>query len=377
MSGIVGHVMYALLGAKIAAERGLPVTGVIARHLPSYLCGAYLGSDVQTLPQAICLDTGQEVGYGGVPLQRSPITGGAVKEWTLAHDGAQYTPRDVHRLFYGRAHLIFGFGPAERHLAISWEQLPAYCGAAATDCVAWLGPGERGERALAYLLGWATHVVGDSLIKSFQPGLSLFLLNGQYTPQNRPIQDLVTFHQVGRRELRLDWQRLMASLAETPVEEIQLHYMRVSRPRGALASAFPDGWLPDQAPLLRAVLAKNRRYLRVLAQRWLAELALRPSAGGWECDEGLRAAAGGLPYAQMVALAEQAGFRLALQQIGEAVADLLAAIVRHGSLHRLAGDVVEWEAIAGPWRTTGLTATICGDASRLTPGPGSAESEDF
>ena len=48
------------------------------------------------------------------------------------------------------------------------------------------------------------HVVGDSLIKSEQPGIELFLLNGKYTPQNRPIQDLYAFHVVGRQEMGLD-----------------------------------------------------------------------------------------------------------------------------------------------------------------------------
>src|SRR2546430_10563914 len=126
MSGIVGHIAYALLGAREAARRGFPLGYVVDRHLPSYLIGAYLGCDVQTLPAAICLDTGAEVGYGGQLPPRSPITGGPVQPWALQYDGARYTPRDVHTVFYGRAHVIFGYGPGERDLAIPWARLGAY-----------------------------------------------------------------------------------------------------------------------------------------------------------------------------------------------------------------------------------------------------------
>ena len=73
-----------------------------------------------------------------------------------------------------------------------------------------------------------THIVGDSLIKSVRPDLKLELLDGKYTPRNRPIQDLVTYHEVGRRELRLNWDALLADVADTPVEPIQMHYMRVA-----------------------------------------------------------------------------------------------------------------------------------------------------
>src|SRR6185437_323554 len=113
MSGLIGHVMYAVLGAKAARHRKSPLTGVIHRHYASYLAGAYLGCDVQTLPEAICVDTGQEVGYGTVPLQKSPLTGGSVRPWTIEFAGSRYTARDIHRLFYGRAHLVFGWSQGE------------------------------------------------------------------------------------------------------------------------------------------------------------------------------------------------------------------------------------------------------------------------
>ncbi len=62
MSGIIGHTMYALLGAKAASQRDLPVARIVQRHLSSYLCGAYLGADVGTVPSVICQDTGTPPG---------------------------------------------------------------------------------------------------------------------------------------------------------------------------------------------------------------------------------------------------------------------------------------------------------------------------
>ena len=46
-----------------------------------------------------------------------------------------------------------------------------------------------------------------------RPGLRLTLVDGTYTPTNRPIQDLVTFHEVGRMALGLDWERTLGTLA--------------------------------------------------------------------------------------------------------------------------------------------------------------------
>jgi hypothetical protein len=76
MSGVVGHTLYAILASRKTVERRLPVGGLIHRHFDSFLSGAYLGSDIQTLPEAVCVDTGKSVGYGTVALQQSPITGG-------------------------------------------------------------------------------------------------------------------------------------------------------------------------------------------------------------------------------------------------------------------------------------------------------------
>ncbi len=325
MSGIVGHTIYAILGAKAASHRRLPMAPLIGRHWASYLAGAYLGCDIQTMPEAICVDTGREVGYGTAPLSASPLTGGKVRPFHLNCQGQQYRPREIHSLFYGRAHVTFGWAPQEKKLVLPWQHLPEYCGAVVKDALTLFGPGER---PLAYVLGWMTHLVGDGLIKSIWPGVTLRLLDGKYTPKNRPIQDLFTYHEVGRKELHLNWPALLADAADTPVEQVQLHYMRVAAPRGRLAEDFPEGWLPEKEPLLRAVVAENRRYLKIYKDHVLEDMRLEQIGTRWECHENLRRATGGLRYAQMVEAAEDAHFRHALWQIAEAIADLFADITQ-------------------------------------------------
>jgi hypothetical protein len=92
MSGIIGHSLFAILGLKAAAARKLPMTALAAQHQASFLAGAYLGSDIQTLPEAVCVDSGREIGYGTVPMEKSPITGGPVRPWFLTLKDRSYRP---------------------------------------------------------------------------------------------------------------------------------------------------------------------------------------------------------------------------------------------------------------------------------------------
>jgi hypothetical protein len=195
------------------------------------------------------------------------------------------------------------------------------------------------------------HVVSDALIKGVQPGLRLHLLDGQYTPRNRPIQDLVSFHEVGRKELGLNWAALLTDLAETPVEPIQAHYMRVGIPDGALGQEFADGWAPERAWLLEAVLRENRRFLRHYVPAVLAEMELHPTPAGPDCHEELRRTTG-LSYPEMVDLAQRADFRHTLWQIGEAVADMFTAVAqRERRLFDIPRDRrPSWEELTRRWR---------------------------
>lgn len=323
MSGIIGHVMYAVLGHRAASSQGLPVAHLIERHWASYLCGAYLGNDVGTVPAAICEDTGQPVGYGAQTLARSPLTGGRVKPWTLKFGGQQLTPREIHDRFYGRAHIAFGWRGADAALAVPWEKLPDYFAAAASDAMELFGPGER---PLAYCLGWMTHVVGDGLIKSVAPGVDLHLLDGKYTPANRPIQDLMTYHEIGAKELGLDWPALLRDVVETPIEPAQTHYMRTAIRRGRLGKFTAAGWRPKDEPLLLSILAENRSYQRIRNGRIIKELALRDTPAGPQCNPALSKRAGGLTWPQMKAMAEKARFRRALWQMGERVAEIFGEV---------------------------------------------------
>lgn len=348
MSGVIGHTMYAMLAAKASAARGSPVAPIVRRHWASYLAGSYLGCDIQTMPEAICVDTGREVGYGTVPLERSPLTGGEVRPFRLAFQGNEYLPRQIHERFYGRAHLVFGWHANDRALMVPWDHLPDYCSLVVEDALDLFGPGER---PLAYVFGWMTHVVGDSLIKSIRPGITLNLLDGKYTAKNRPIQDLVAFHEVGRKELGLNWLALLTDMVETPVEPVQLHYMRVARPQGNLARDFKDGWLPDQEGLLRAVLAENRRYLRFHVADVLRDLELQRVGDRWECNETLRRATGGLTYSQMLEAADRAQLRGALRQMAEAIADLFDQVAERVPQlkHMPRNDGPNWQELTRAW----------------------------
>ncbi|MFV1994193.1 MAG: hypothetical protein ACC661_02055 [Verrucomicrobiales bacterium] len=345
MSGIIGHTTYAMLAAKAADARRLSVAPVIARHYSSYLAGSYLGCDVQVMPAAICVDTGEGVGFGSLALERSPITGGEVRPWTLSFDGREYLPREIHETFYGRSHLILGWKAKNKELAVPFAQLLDYLADASGDTIELFG---QQERSLAYLLGWMTHVAGDGLIKSVLDGINLHLLDGKYTAKNRPVQDLVTFNDIGMGELGLDWSALLAGLVKTPVEPVQFHYMRCRERQGRLGAHFENGWAPENGPLLRAVLEENRRYQRIRNLRLIKQLALTESSSGeLVCDSELSFKTGGLTYQEMVAAAREANFRQALWRMGEIIADLFEKVIeRQERLQELPPS--DGPALAGP-----------------------------
>jgi len=344
MSGFFGHAVYAALAANEAERRKLDFAPVMRRHWANFLAGSYLGCDIQTMPEAVCVDTGREVGYGTAPLERSPITGGPVRPYQFRFRDQAYRPRQIPEVFYGRSHLVFGWSAAERRWTLPWDHLPEYCALVVQDATELFGPGQR---PLAYALGWIAHVVGDALIKSVHPGVELHLLDGKYTPKNRPIQDLVAFHTIGRKELGLDWSALIDAIADTPVEPVQSHYMRVAPPRGNLAAVYSDAWLPQQQDLLQAVMAENRRYFRIWTRLEYDLLQLRQTSAGWECHEDLSRLTGGLSCADMMQAAEQAGLRTAIGQIAKRIVDIWDEVAGLNSWHVIAAGDGDWPKGAG------------------------------
>jgi hypothetical protein len=329
MSGLVGHSMYGILALQMAEEKKLPVAPALRQHLASYLAGAYIGCDIQVMPEAICVDTGREVGFGTVPLTKSPLTGGGVKPWTMTHEGRQYRPTEIHQLFYGRSHLVFGWHGDDAKLAVPWDHLADYCALVVRD---WRGLGEPTDRGLAWLFGWMVHIVGDSLIKSIRPGIKMQLLDGTYTPRNRPIQDLYTFHEVGVKEMKLDWKKLFEDMAGTPIEAIQPHYMRIARAGGTLGKTYAEGWKPEEAGLLQAVLKENHRWLMHHAQDVLRDMALTPGPDGPAVSENVSLATGGLSYARMIELAEKAQMKDTLNIIATESVNLFDQVIAQGVL---------------------------------------------
>ena len=351
MSGVIGHVMYAILGAKASASRRLPIMSVINHHYPSYLAGAYRGCDIQTMPSGINLKSGDPFGYGTLPSGVSELNGLPVKPWRFRFQYRDYTSKEVTDLFYGRSHLVLGWSADDLALSLPWDHLPDYIGSVVEDSFELFGPGRR---QLAYVLGWAAHVAGDALIKDVRPGIELELLNGKYTPQNRPIQDLIAFHEIGRNELHLNWESLLADLCATPVEPIQPHYMRVTKRRGELGERYPVAWAPEKHELLLKLLETNRWYLKLWIDQILEKLVLRSTPSGLQCHPELSATANGLSYLEMIELAETANFRHALWQMGEEIADLFEAVVEiTPRLQKLLeSDLPSWTDITARWKTT-------------------------
>jgi hypothetical protein len=180
----------------------------------------------------------------------------------------------------------------------------------------------RSERRLAYALGWMVHIVGDSLIKSVQPGIRMHLLDGVYTPRNRIVQDQFTFHVVGR-ELGVDWENTFREMAATPVEPLQPRYMRVAERQGALGRVFDEGWKPELHPLLEAVLAENRRWLPRHTQDVLKVVHL---TDGKASADAVRIS-GGLQHEEMLAMAEAASMRGTLLTIADECAALFERVI--------------------------------------------------
>lgn len=349
MSGVVGHVTYAMLAAKAAEARGLPIAPLVMRNYSAYLAGSYLGCDIQTLPAAVCVDTGIPVGYGSTPIERSPITGGELRPWRLTVEGKSYTPKDIHEIFYGRSHLILGWSKPDAGQTIQWADYLDYAADVAGDAMEIFGPGER---PLAYVLGWMTHVSGDGLIKSVLDGVNLNLLGAKYSAKNRPVQDLVTWHEIGQKELGWNWPALLADLAASPVEAVQAHYMRCAPKSGRLGAHFHGGWQPDLLPLLREVMRENRRHQRRRNKTIQEDLKLvKGKEGTWDCRPDLSAQTGGLTYEEMVEEAERANFRHALWQIGELVCDLFERVIdRQERLQDLpSGAGPDWSVLTERW----------------------------
>jgi hypothetical protein len=315
MSGIIGHTLYAEMALRRMVKEKRRWASILMEHRPSFHAGAYIGSDIQVMPEAVCVDTGCEVGFGTVPLEASPLTGGRVRRFRLDTPEGPLTANQVHERFYGRSHLIFGWRQIEQVLRIPWDHLPDYFAAVIHDL------SNRNARSLAYTLGWIVHVVSDSLIKGQQNGIELHLLNGRYTAENRPVQDLISFHDIGIAELQMDWNRVFSDIAKTPVEEIQFHYMRVAEPSGELEQWFPEGWQMDAAPTLRCVLAENRRYLGKHAEDELA--AMRLVEG--DCNAAIQKRCG-MNLHEMREAARRAGFRAMLDVMTEHILKMLEEI---------------------------------------------------
>ena len=80
--------------------------------------------------------------------------------------------------------------------------------------------------------------------------------------------------------------------------------------------------------------------------------SVKSSSKGLQCSEELRQKTGGLGYREMVEMADNARFRYALWQMGEAVGELMEQVVRRQPLlDELPQDPgPSWSALSRRWR---------------------------
>ncbi|QDT90999.1 hypothetical protein Pan161_26530 [Gimesia algae] len=80
--------------------------------------------------------------------------------------------------------------------------------------------------------------------------------------------------------------------------------------------------------------------------------ALKQQGAQWECDAELSRLTGGLSYSDMQALAEQANFRHALWEMGEAIATLFTQVVERVPFLQEypESSVPGWEELTLRWK---------------------------
>ena len=154
--------------------------------------------------------------------------------------------------------------------------------------------------------------------------------------------------------MQLNWPALLADLSATPVEPIQLHYMRVGSPRGRIAQDFPEGWLPNEEKTAAGGPGRESAVLEDLPASGSGRDAADWTGDQWHCREELRQRTGGLSYAQMVELAEQSHFRKALWKIAESIADLFGEVAYLvPALRRMpCNDGPSWSELTKRWNVS-------------------------
>ena len=93
--------------------------------------------------------------------------------------------------------------------------------------------------------------------------------------------------------MKLDWKKLFEDMAGTPIEAIQPHYMRIACAGGTLGKTYAEGWKPEDAGLLQAVLKENHRWLTHHAQDVLSDMALTQGPEGPAVSENVSRTTGG------------------------------------------------------------------------------------
>lgn len=345
MPGSVVHrFIAALYQHKLDGAEGCAhVARIAATHLPSLYAGAYEGADCQIMPGAFCELCGRVVAPGySFEDPRCEYCGATLHPYRFHFAGQDWDAARLQGTFYVRSHLGLPCPSphADRsHLPLAGVRAvlrnvlrDAFDTAHASALIP--ADSTHFEQAVAFTLGWLTHVVSDMVMKGFwpEPVANTAFVDGLYGPRSRMAWEVLILHNLAP-DLRISPQSLLLGLPGAEDNGILLHYMMVNDPaRYARWDPPVPAWSarPDQCALLAAHLLTHRPFFAVipLTSQYVAEqLAHRPLHERVPISRLEKFTLDGMDIAALIALARRAGAPEALAAIADlAVAETTRAL---------------------------------------------------
>lgn len=275
MSGSVGHQFIAAVTAlTLRGHADLPVAGPVVRCPEHARTGAYLGADIQIMPDYVCGRCGALWGIVRPDFRCTCGTPAAqLQRFTFEHDGREWGRRSVQQVFYGRTHAcLANDAPGSDRDNLPWAELPKLAGHMLQ--VASRRPSHlanatypaTNEEAVSWVVGWVSHIVQDNVVKdTVDLGVEYDILDGKYGPQTRVAYEWLILTSFSY-DLGLDPAGLLYTDTSHGDNGLLTHYLMVEQP-SAYASLGMDGrWpaRPEQRSLAEAVQRENRRYINTL-----------------------------------------------------------------------------------------------------------------
>lgn len=329
---------------RLGATKGCDeVARIAAAHLPSVYAGAYEGADCQIMPLALCDGCGRVVGLGHLPdVPLCEYCGGTLRPYRFHFAGQDWDALSLHGAFYVRSHLglpVSSPHSDRSHLPLDatrsvWRNVlcDAFTTAHAGPLIS-ADPG-RWEWAVAFVLGWITHVVADLVMKGFWPETvtDTSFVDGLYGPKSRMAWEHLILSTLCD-EMGISGEGLLYGLPGGDDNGIMLHYMMVNEPARYTHWDPPvPNWpaRPDQHDLLSAHLVAHRAFFAVLpltSQFVAGQHGSRPPGERTPVHRLEQFTLDGMDAAELIALARRSGAPEALARIVDlAVAETKRAL---------------------------------------------------